>query len=441
MLKMTRWVCRACGHENKRGAFCAKCKTLKFLLGAVDLPANYVQVLAMTRYLEPAIDMHHQLSVKFSKDEPDMLDTLVFMLTHRHGDGAMYIEFPYRAYQFEARAIFDNMVDFCETLDTDAHLMDTLPDKRLDSYLLMGGVPVKPKSVDVQIDVSWNDPLNPESRGKFYVFTSDVYDQVDIFSDLFQERVRLRCTRRGMPSPMSVWYTEAFQRAFLPQFVAGGGFTPRLLADSLQLHANRELFTRVQWSECTKFKPSFAIFVVKLLFGPLPVKWLDISAGWGDRAGAAVALKTEKYVGYDPNTDLEPGHNKILDLDRSVDASIIYKPFEFAELEPESFNLVFSSPPYFDLEAYSSLPGQSTDSHKTFEKWLRGFFLASIDKAWAALEQGGYLAMHIVDQPGMLVVDPMIRRVAELGGDFMGVLFSFGMASGRSQPTWVFIKP
>ena len=61
-------------------------------------------------------------------------------------------------------------------------------------------------------------------------------------------------------------------------------------------------------------------------------KWLDISAGWGDRLIAAISLDME-YLGYDPNVKLEPGHTAIIEKFGNKDKQkICYEPFETATI-------------------------------------------------------------------------------------------------------------
>lgn len=60
---------------------------------------------------------------------------------------------------------------------------------------------------------------------------------------------------------------------------------------------------------------------------------------------------------------------------------IIYAPFEEAQLPPgETFDLVFTSPPFFDFEIYSKQPGQSVARYPKLEEWLVNFLFASVRK-------------------------------------------------------------
>lgn len=56
---------------------------------------------------------------------------------------------------------------------------------------------------------------------------------------------------------------------------------------------------------------------------------------------------------------------------------MIDAPFESAEaiLEGREFDLIFTSPPYFDLEVFTTEGEQSIITHSTFDKWMVHFYL------------------------------------------------------------------
>jgi len=141
----------------------------------------------------------------------------------------------------------------------------------------------------------------------------------------------------------------------------------------------------------------------------------------------------------------QPGHDAMRrrylpqgQLDKFV---VTYTGFEHAELGDNRYNLVFTSPPFFDFEIYTKLPGQSVDTYKGLEAWLVDFLLASIRKAWAALDVGGHVVIHLTDVYKTKVCEAMCLLVlAELeGAHYEGVLCSLG-GMGRPRPLWVFCK-
>jgi hypothetical protein len=77
-----------------------------------------------------------------------------------------------------------------------------------------------------------------------------------------------------------------------------------------------------------------------------------------------------------------------------------YHPFESGPLaDEEHFDLVLTSPPFFDLEIYVSDKAddrQSYKDHPTLDRWLHGFLFFSMKKAWAHLVDGGHMVLCCV---------------------------------------------
>jgi len=195
------------------------------------------------------------------------------------------------------------------------------------------------------------------------------------------------------------------------------------------------------------FKSSLVCAVIDILNGK---RYLDFSAGWGDRLVGAIAKQVELYVGVDPNTDLKEGHDAIIstlaadEYDARQRYRIVYQPFQKAILpeDAKDFDLVFTSPPYFDFEIYTKkTTGQSIDDYPDFEQWLISFLLASIRKAWSLLKVGGHLAIHIADTREARCCEIMnLFILAKLkNAVYEGVIASRGMAD-RPRPIWVFRK-
>ena len=141
--------------------------------------------------------------------------------------------------------------------------------------------------------------------------------------------------------------------------------------------------------ECTQFKPSLVVAVIRLFQAR---RMLDFSAGWGDRLAGAIAANVDRYIAFDPNTSLRAGHDAIIERfvppERRRDFTITYTGFEDAELADGCVDLVFTSPPFFTLEIYTDLPGQSSASYPAFNDWLVRFLFRCLHKAWRALVIG-----------------------------------------------------
>ena len=93
----------------------------------------------------------------------------------------------------------------------------------------------------------------------------------------------------------------------------------------------------------------------------------------------------EEYLAFDPNLTLQAGHALSLrnhaTSQQQQNFSIRYEPFESSNLSAEDFSadLVFTSPPFFNLEVYT------TAEHSKGQSILR------------AIEQRGGHAMVAID--------------------------------------------
>ncbi len=56
--------------------------------------------------------------------------------------------------------------------------------------------------------------------------------------------------------------------------------------------------------------------IPNMLFGKSNKTWCDMSMGWGDRLLSAILLQDEidNYIGLDPNNNMHPYYNKMVEL-------------------------------------------------------------------------------------------------------------------------------
>ena len=281
-----------------------------------------------------------------------------------------------------------------------------------------------------------NELLPLKYKGDYLCFIHNEtdYREMDVIVDMVQERARLVARRQDQDkSPMEQWHGSA---QFVEQVLRGAmkRFHGRLDPESMR----EELFHAVR--ECTQFKPTLVKGVIEH-FGARTM--LDFSAGWGDRLAGAIGADVERYTAFDPNKTLIPGHAALIDRfvapEKRSRFSITYVPFEQAVVEPDAYDLVFTSPPFFDFEVYTDLPGQSVQTYSTFETWLVHFLLTSMEKAWTALHVRGHMVIHITDVFKTKVCEPMcLLALAFLPGcKYLGVMNSNGLA-GKPRPMWAF---
>jgi hypothetical protein len=248
------------------------------------------------------------------------------------------------------------------------------------------------------------------------LLNKDTYN-IDVMSDIFQEEERVKCVFGTAVSPIEFWKNIDFDK----------------MSGTVDTKYLRQ-FIFYNTKECNQFKPTVALWIAKKFNSK---RILDFSAGWGDRLLAAlVNANVERYLGFDPNINLKKGHD--LMIDGSDKAKIVYIPFEDAVLN-EKFDLVLTSPPYFDLEKYTGTK-QSIDTFKTFDSWLNNFLLASCEKSYNSLINGGYMCIHIKDFEKYKIVDPLKDFMKSLGAVELPELYSLGK-SDKKMPIWCWQKP
>ena len=214
----------------------------------------------------------------------------------------------------------------------------------------------------------------------------------DVLSDYFIEDIRLKSKRYDqIYSILQCWEVDNCLDIILANALKTKDYiTPTTLRDTI--------YETIQ--ETGTFSPTRARAVIKTVFGENTKgkKWLDISSGWGDRLLAAMSLDMI-YTGFDPNIDLKQGHDKMIELfGDSFKQKIYYEAFEKGKIMDGPYDIIFTSPPFFDVEKYSvGQKDQSITNYPGFNNWLVNFLFASLIKAWDNLKEGGFLMLHIGD--------------------------------------------
>jgi len=149
----------------------------------------------------------------------------------------------------------------------------------------------------------------------------------------------------------------------------------------------------------SNFKPTIAKYIYDHYAGDGKV--LDSSSGYGGRLVGAFASKSVKsYTGTDPCQKTFAGLESLRDeILKSIKKEIVLhqKPFENLELEENSFDLSFTSPPYFDTEEYAYDENQSFVKFSTKEEWRDGFLTEMIQRNYRWLKEGGYFIINVAN--------------------------------------------
>jgi hypothetical protein len=140
---------------------------------------------------------------------------------------------------------------------------------------------------------------------------------------------------------------------------------------------------------------SFPANLMSFMVCDIPdLRILDISAGWGDRLLAACALGAT-YMACDPNTALAEPYSTIISKYGNGKQIIHSIPFEDLKYDGPKFNCLYSSPPFYDLEIYSTEETQSSERYKTLDSWLDDFLKVCLRKSDGMLQPGAYIYLHL----------------------------------------------
>jgi hypothetical protein len=278
-------------------------------------------------------------------------------------------------------------------------------------------------------------PPKFRERSQVIVGTRGTYETADVLSDHYIEDVRLKAKRYDqIRSILQCWMEDSCLKEIFKTVLHKKYITPASLRDAI--------YETIP--ETKIFNPTWAIALLKLVMGNelSGKKWLDISAGWGDRLIAAMALDMD-YVGFDPNIELKPGHTEMIKRFGNPNKHhIIYEPFEKAIIPEGPYDVILTSPPYFTIEEYApEQEGQSIVSYPNFNQWMVKFLFTSLNKSWNNLKEGGYLILHLGDAKTIATSEAANIYIENylLGASWEGVIGLQGEA-GFPRPVWVWKK-
>lgn len=248
-------------------------------------------------------------------------------------------------------------------------------------------------------------------------------------TDYFTEECRIRCRFANHPSPLEYWNLHKDR---LTELMEKKAEQYKIIFIRDTLYKETKL--------CNNFRISVALTVLKIFRAR---KWLDISAGWGDRLLAAIASDVELYCAADPNDCLHPQYRKMIEMlvapEKWSNYILINDGFESAVLPKEKFDLVFSSPPFFDLEKYSTNTKDSLIQYQTSDSWYENFLLASIKKAYKYLLFDGHMVMYMDEGRGTNYIGRMIEDVSKFM-KYEGIIYYYYPGNPKIRKLYVWCK-
>lgn len=160
--------------------------------------------------------------------------------------------------------------------------------------------------------------------------------------------------------------------------------------------------------------------VVKALYNHFNAKnILDFCAGYAGRLMGFYFSNADSYIGVDPNrqipynaiiTNLQNMYNKNKEITIINDCA---EDVDYMKLG--TFDFIFTSPPYFNIEIYSKEDTQSCIRYPVFENWLEQFLFKTLRKVTYVLQVNGHLCINIKNPKHHEIVKPMIKFIKNLG--------------------------
>lgn len=169
----------------------------------------------------------------------------------------------------------------------------------------------------------------------------------------------------------------------------------------------------------SNFRPTIAKYIYEMYGKGGSV--LDPCAGYGGRVLGALASNIQEYYGCDPDWEQITGNKYLVEKITSLYDNVKFPecdfstaPFEDVGFVKESFDLIFTSPPYFDKEKYSNNPNQSYMRYPTYSQWRDGFLHTLILNSHTALKYGGYFALNVA---GYQIIEDTLEMANPLFGE------------------------
>lgn len=135
---------------------------------------------------------------------------------------------------------------------------------------------------------------------------------------------------------------------------------------------------------------------------PPNIAVMDPFCGFGGRLVGAM-MKNINYIGIDLNKDLEPGYKKLLNDFREKTISkidLLFQDSNTIDYSTYKYDMVFTSPPYENIEIYKHM------ERKSIQEWTQ-FYKEIFQKLWDSLETHGTYIININESIYTKILEPL----------------------------------
>lgn len=159
-----------------------------------------------------------------------------------------------------------------------------------------------------------------------------------------------------------------------------------------------------------------------------PNSVLDPCSGWGGRLLGSIASGAT-YTGFETNPETYDNLKKLINFLGIKNATIYNVGSENIEFDG-GFDLVITSPPYFDLEIYSDDKEQSENKYSTYNDWVTYWLNPVVEKSILSLNKGGTSCWNVHNIGEYTLIDDVISAHKDMG---FTVDREFGLTSSVRQ--------
>jgi tRNA G10 N-methylase Trm11 len=120
---------------------------------------------------------------------------------------------------------------------------------------------------------------------------------------------------------------------------------------------------------------------------------LNPCTGWGGICVGAAAMDIPQYIGVDTNLQLrKPYEGMIKSMQKysRTKVTILFQDALTVDYSKYAYDMVLTSPPYYDLHEYSHMQKRETE-----EEWINDFYYPLFMNTYKHLKRGGYFCINI----------------------------------------------
>lgn len=205
-------------------------------------------------------------------------------------------------------------------------------------------------------------------------------------SEYFPNRYRARHHATKL-SAFEAWFdTDALQKAVRLQLDSGHPVT-----------SSRVLRAVVMYQRTPSvFRPVVARYIYQT-YAYGKVVW-DPCSGFGGRLMGACSAGVSTYIGTDIEPETVSGNERLANALGFEDQCRLVVS-EAETFDPGPVDLVFTSPPYFNLEEYGTFSAADMAKYSSPQSWFHGFLAPVVQTSFHRLSSGGHLILNLPCKP------------------------------------------